>query len=98
MDLTMIIILPLPFAEEFKKQFTCLGENTKKYVTFTVPSEKEVTRTDKNGEEIIKNISFILQLIDNPRFMASSLSLSNLISNLSDGINSIKCKFEYPPP
>ena len=31
-------------AEEFKKQFTCLGENTKKYITFTVPIEKEVTR------------------------------------------------------
>ena len=24
-------------AEEFKKQFTCLGEYTKKYITFTVP-------------------------------------------------------------
>ena len=23
-------------AEEFKKQFTCLGENTEKYITFTV--------------------------------------------------------------
>ena len=35
-------------AEEFKKQFTCLGENTEKYITFTVPIEKEVTRIDKN--------------------------------------------------
>ena len=26
--------------EEFKKQFTCLGENTEKYITFTVPIEK----------------------------------------------------------
>ena len=43
-------------AEEFKKQFTCLGENTEKYITFTVPIEKEVTRIDKNGEEITKNI------------------------------------------
>ena len=24
-------------AEEFKKQFTCLGENTEKYITFKVP-------------------------------------------------------------
>ena len=24
-------------AEEFKGQFSCLGENTKKYITFTVP-------------------------------------------------------------
>ena len=31
MGLTMIIKKDL--AEEFKKQFTCLGENTKKYIT-----------------------------------------------------------------
>ena len=41
-------------AEEFKKKFTCLGENTEKYTTLTVPIEKEVTRIDKNGEEIAK--------------------------------------------
>ena len=33
--------------EEFKKQFTCLIENTEKYITFTGPLEKEVTRIDK---------------------------------------------------
>ena len=27
-------------AEEFKKQFTCLGENTEKYITFTVPKRR----------------------------------------------------------
>ena len=27
-------------AEDFKKQFICLGENTEKYITFTVPIEK----------------------------------------------------------
>ena len=27
-------------AEEFKKQLPCLGENTKKYITFKVPIEK----------------------------------------------------------
>ena len=36
-------------SEEFKKQYTSLGENTEKYITFTVPLEKEVTRIDKNG-------------------------------------------------
>ena len=41
-------------AEEFKKQLTCLGENAEKYITFRVPIEKEVTRIDKNGEEIKK--------------------------------------------
>ena len=47
------------FVEEFKKQLTCLGENTEKYITFTVPIEIEVTRIDKNGEEITKSIFHI---------------------------------------
>ena len=80
-------------AQEFQKQFTCLGENTEKYITFTVSIEKEVTRIDKNGEEIAKNISFILHFIDRARFMASSLS--NLDNNLSEGLHRIKCKFEH---
>ena len=41
-------------AEEFKKQITCFEENTEKYITFTVPIEKEITRIDINGEEIKK--------------------------------------------
>ena len=40
------------FAEEFKKQFTYLGKNIEKYIAFTVPIEKEVTRIYKNGEEV----------------------------------------------
>ena len=47
-------------AKEFKKQFICLGENTEKYIAFTVPIEKEVTIIDKNGEEITKQ--FILRI------------------------------------
>ena len=39
-------------AEEFEKQFFCFGENIEKYITFSVPKEKEVTRIDKNAEEI----------------------------------------------
>ena len=79
------------FAEEFKKLFTCLGENTEKYITFTVPIEKEVTRIDKNREVITENISYILQFIASARFIASSLS--NLVHNLSEGIHKIKCKY-----
>ena len=44
-------------AEEFKKLFTCLGENTEKYITLIVSIENEVTRINKNGEEVIKNRS-----------------------------------------
>ena len=40
-------------AEEFKKQFICLEENTEKCITLTVLIEKKVARIDKNGEEIM---------------------------------------------
>ena len=45
-------------SEEFKKQFTCLGENTEKYITFTIPIKREVTRIGKNEAEITKHIYF----------------------------------------
>ena len=54
MDVTMIIILSQSSAEEFGKQFTFLEENIEKYITFTVPIEKELTRINKNGEEVTK--------------------------------------------
>ena len=31
------------------QKITCFRENTQKYIAFTVPIEKEVTRIDKNG-------------------------------------------------
>ena len=40
--------------EEFDNEFTCLEENPEKYITFTVPIEKQVTRINKNGKEITK--------------------------------------------
>ena len=70
-----------------KKQFTCLGENTEKYIALIVLIEKEVTRIDKTGEEITKNIPYILQLFDSARFIASSLS--NYLNNISEGIHRI---------
>ena len=76
--------------KEFKKQFTCLKENTEKYIILTVPIVKEVTRNDKNGEKLTKNIIFILQFIDRTRFIARSSS--NLVNNFSRGIHKIKCK------
>ena len=35
-------------AEEFKAQFECLGENTEKYISFTIPIKKE----NDNGKTI----------------------------------------------
>ena len=68
-------------------------KTSEKYITFTVPIEKEVTRINKNGEKIPKNISYIFQLIDSASFMASSSS--NLVNNPSEGIHRIKYKFGH---
>ena len=75
-------------AEEFKNQFNCSGENTEKYITLTVPIEKEVTRIDMEKKlqiYIYIYICYILQFIDGTKFMASSLS--NLANNLPEGLN-----------
>ena len=77
------------FANKFNGQFECLGENTETY-TFSVPIEKEVTKIDKDGNEIVVTISYKIKFIGSARFMASSLS--NLVHNLSEGIHKITCK------
>ena len=59
-----------------------------------VPLEKEVTIIDKNGEEVTKNTSYILQFINSTRFMASSLS--NLVNNDGhDDKTSETCRIKY---
>ena len=78
--------------EEFEKQFIYLGENTAKYIKFLVPVQKEVSRIDKNGEEITKTVSYRLQFIDSAIFMASSLS--SLVNNVAEGIYKVKCKYK----
>ena len=61
-------------------QFTCLGENTEKYITCAVSIKRKVTRNDKNGKEITKAISYRLQFTDSARFMVSSLlNLVNIL-------------------
>ena len=61
-------------AEEFKGQFKCLGENTEKYITFSVPTEKE----HDNG----KTTTYKIKFIDTWRFMQSKLS--DTVDNLSE--------------
>ena len=41
-------------AAEFEEQYTCLGKNIEKHITFSVPIEKEVTKIIENGEKIQK--------------------------------------------
>ena len=68
-------------AEEFEGQFECLGEKTEKYITFSVPINKELD----NG----KLIKYKLKFIDS--FTFTSTSLSKLVDNLSE-IYSKKCR------
>ena len=62
-------------------------------MTFAVRIEKEVTRIDTNGEKITTNIFNTLQVTNNARLMASSLS--NLVNNLSEGLHRTKCELGH---
>ena len=61
-------------AKIFEGSFECLGENTEKYITFSVPVEKQLD----NG----KMITYKIRFKDSYRFMSSSLS--RLVDNLAD--------------
>ena len=61
-------------AEEFKGEFGCFGENTEKYLSFSVPIKKE--------HDNDKTITYKLKFIDTCRFMQSKLS--DLADNLSE--------------
>ena len=61
-------------AEIFQGKFHCLAANTEKYIAFSVPIKKEVTKIDKSGEKVTKTISYTLQFVYSEIFMASSLS------------------------
>ena len=69
-------------ANEFEGNFECLGENTEKYITFSVPIKKRIE--NKNIE-----IKFKIKFLDSFRFMATSLS--KLVDNLMEDIHNDKC-------
>ena len=69
--------------KEFEGNFDCLGENTEKYITFSVPIKKNI----ENKASI--EINYKMKFIDSCRFMSSSLS--KLVDNLSEGIHNNKC-------
>ena len=70
--------------KEFDGNFECLGENTEKYITFSVPLKKEI----KNKNKIIE-ITYKIKFIDSFRFM--STLLSKLVDNLSEGLHNNRC-------
>ena len=71
------IIKGLAFDGDFER----LGENKEKYITFSVPINKE---SNEDGTIIYK-----IKFIDSFRFM--SASLSTLVDNLSSRIHNKKC-------
>lgn len=52
---------------EFEGQFQCLGENTEKYITSSLPTKKEIENS--------KTLTYKLKFIDGVRFMAISLTI-----------------------
>ena len=58
-------------AEEFEGQFECLGENIEKYIIFSVPIKKKITKINKDGNDKIADISYKTKFIDNFRFRSS---------------------------
>ena len=75
---------------DFEGKFECLGENTEKYRSFSVPIKKEVTKIEKDRNESVVTISHKIEFIDSARFMVCSLS--KLVDNLAEGIHKIKRK------
>ena len=68
--------------KEFDGNFECLGENTEKYITFSIPIKKKIENKDIE-------ITYKIKFIDSYRIM--SMPLSKLIDHLSEGIHNNKC-------
>ena len=66
-------------ANEFEGQFECLGENTEKYKTFSIPIEKKITKIDKDGNESVFTMSYKVTFIDNARFILLIVSRKKFI-------------------
>ena len=64
-------------ARRFKDNFECLGENTEKYISLTVPFKKVIND---------KEIKYRIRISDSCRFM------QNLLSNLVDNLSELKIK------
>ena len=70
--------------KEFDGNFECLGENSEKYITFSVPLKKEIKNKNKTIE-----MTYKIKFTDSCRFM--STSLSKLVDNLSEGLHNNRC-------
>ena len=77
-------------AREFKYYLECLGENTEKYIIFSVPIRKVLDNDNDNDgdndsdndKDKIETITYRIKFIDSYLFMQDSLS--NPVNNLSE--------------
>ena len=76
-------------ANEFDVGLECLGENTEKYISFSVKINKKITKKDEDDNKNIVNIPYRLKFFDSYRFMMASLS--DLVDNFSNGLHNKKC-------
>ena len=77
-------------AEEFEVQFTCLGENTKKHITFPVPVRKEFKRIGKSDKEILKTMPYKLKFINSTnvsmkKFIKINVNMGMIMKNAKYG-------------
>ena len=68
--------------KEFEGNFECLGENTGKYITFSVSIKKKIENKDIE-------ITYKIKFIDSFRFMATSLP--KFVDNLTEDIHGDEC-------
>ena len=68
--------------KEFEQNFECLGENTEKYITFSIPLKKKIQN---------KNIKITYKIKFIHSYRSMSMPLSKLIDNLSEGLHNNKC-------
>ena len=66
-------------AKEFEGELECLGKNTQKYITFSVPIKKEIKKKDNDDNDKVIKISCKIKFTNSFRFM--STLLSKLVDN-----------------
>ena len=78
-------------AIEFKGELNCIKDNMEKYITSSVPIEKECNnKNNNNSNKKKKTITYKLKFIDSFRFMP--FSLPELVDNTSGIFDSIEYK------
>ena len=81
-------------AKEFEGELDYTGKSSEEYITISVPITNEIEKADKRGKELKpKIVSYNLKFTESARFLKSLLS--NLVNNLAEGIQKIRCKYRH---